>query len=144
MAQGQRDLKLGVLLGEHLECRRLHVVRADLDERQALLPGQQLAELPLLKQAALDEDLAEPPPGAHPFPESVFELLLAKQARAEDERAERHVDHRSGRPRSGLMSCGGNRRRLRGNGLGLGLCFLSRRRHRVGRIGEERSVRWFG
>ena len=92
----------GVLLGKHLERRRLGVARADLDERQALLPREQPAELALLQQAALDEDLAEPPSGAHPFPESVLELLLAKQARAEDERAERHVDHRSGRPRSGL------------------------------------------
>ena len=92
--QRKRNLAPSVVLGERSECLRLDVAHVDVDEREPLLPGQHPAKISLVEPPALEQHLAEALAGAHAFLERTLELLLAEEAGAEDQRAERHVDHR--------------------------------------------------
>ncbi len=90
----KRDLAPGIVLVERLERLGLDIAHGDVDEREALLPGQHLAEISLVEPAALEQHLAEALAGAHALLERVLELRLAEEPCAEDQRAERHVEHR--------------------------------------------------
>ena len=92
--QRKRDLAPSVVLGERIRRLGLDVAHVDVDERESLLPGQHPAEISLVEPAALEQHLAEALAGAHAFLERALELLLAEEPGAEDQRAERHVDHR--------------------------------------------------
>ena len=92
--QRKRDLAPSIVLVERLERLGLDVAHGDVDERKAFLPGQHLAEISLVEPAALEQHLAEALAGAHALLERVLELRLAEEPGAEDQRAERHVEHR--------------------------------------------------
>ena len=92
--QRKRDLAPSVVLGKRIKCLGLDVAHVDVDERKSLLPGQHPAEISLVEPTALEQHLAEALAGAHAFLERALELLLAEEPGAEDQRAERHVDHR--------------------------------------------------
>src|SRR5690242_9561693 len=90
----KRDLTPRIVVTESLQRVRLHVADCDVHEGEALLAGEHPAEIALVEPAALEQHLAEALAGAHALLERVFELLLAEEPCAEDERAERHVAHR--------------------------------------------------
>ena len=108
--QRKRDLAPCIFLGERSERLVLDVAQIDVDERKALLPGQHPAKISLVEPTALEQHLAEALSGAHAFLKRAFELLLAEEPGAEDQRSERHVDHR--RVGRGHWSGSGCRRRL--------------------------------
>ncbi len=157
VAKRQRDLAAGVLCGQRLQRLRLGVRGCDLDVRQVLLAGEHAAQILLRDPSALEQNLSEAPAGAHHFLQGLLELLLGEQAGADDERSERHVDHRRGRKRGRLdrgrwWSGRGRRlgRRLRGSRvkrrLGRGRRGRWRNlwlRLRLRLLDEEHAVRWF-
>ena len=158
VAKRQRNLEAGILLRQRAQRVRTGVRGGDLDEREALLAGEHAAQILLRDPTALEQNLSEALAGAHHFLQGLLELLFGEQAGAEDERSERHVDHRRGRKR-GRLDRGGRRsgrgRRLRSRLRG------SRDRRRLGRsrrgrwrnlwirlrlrlVDGKHLVRWFG
>ena len=136
VAKRQRNLEAGILLRQRPQRVRPGVRGGDLDEREALLAGEHAAQILLRDPTALEQNLSEALAGAHHFLQGLLELLFGEQAGAEDERSERHVDHRRGRKRGRLDR--GGRRSGRGRGLRSRLRGSRDRR----RLGRSRRGRW--
>jgi hypothetical protein len=110
--QRKRDLAPSVVLGERSERLGLDVAHIDIDEREPFLPSQHPAKISFVEPTALEQHLAEALAGAHAFLKRTLELLLTEEPGAEDQRAERHVDHRRVGRGHGSGSGTGCRRRL--------------------------------
>jgi hypothetical protein len=137
VAKRERDLAPRGFLGQRLQSLVLGVVGAHLDEREPLLTGEHTAEISFVQPATIDQHLSEALARAHAFLKRLLELMLGQKAGTEDQRAERHVDHRRGRIH---VRVGGRHRRGRRRSLLLGCGIGCRRGLRL--VGEE-AVHWF-